>query len=417
MLATLQIIWSSLKMAIIELRVNKIRTFLSLLGITIGIFCIISVLTVTDSMERSIRNDLESLGTDVIYLQRYPWGNSNLSWQEIMRRPKFTYREMGQLRTRMHSAEEVVFIYDQSGKRIEFGSSYVTGSEMIAVSDGFDRLQPIELEAGRYFSTPEINNGAQVALLGSEMWEPLFGTASMAIDKEIKFSDRKFLVIGALKKKGSSLIGGVLNDSKIVMPYFTAQKIVDESRWSEPFLLVKAKSDVPVLQLKDELNGTLRAIRKLKPSDNNNFELNEITSAQESMQELFLYINLSGTLIAIFALFVGSFGIANIMFVTVKERTNIIGLKKAIGAKPSVILIEFLIEAVLLCLLGGIMGLLIVYLGTLAFANFIEAFQISLSLKNILIGLSVSAIVGTLAGIIPAWSASKLDPVVAIRSN
>jgi putative ABC transport system permease protein len=416
MLSTLKILWSSLKMALQELRVNKLRTSLSLLGITIGIFCIIAVLTVTDSMESNIRNDLKSLGTNVIYLQKWPWDGDG-EWWKYINRPQPKYSEMKQIRDKVSTSDAVTFVFSSGNQKIEYGIDYMEGAEMLAVTMDLEKMQSVDIAVGRYFSPSELLQGANVIVLGANIWEGLFPTPEAAIGKVVRFANRNCKVVGLLKKKGESLMGGVINDNTIILPYLFARTIIDERRYAEPFYMVSARPDVTVGQLKDDLTGAMRAIHRLKPTEENDFALNEITTAQDELESIFGNINLGGAIIAIFALIVGGFGIANIMFVTVKERTNIIGLKKAVGARPSIILLEFLLEAVLLCMIGGAMGLLLVYAGTLIAGNFFESFQIALSSGNIILGLSISAIVGIIAGFIPAFSASRLDPVVAIRSN
>lgn len=416
MFSTLKILWSSLKMALQELRVNKLRTSLSLLGITIGIFCIIAVLTVTDSMESNIRSDLKSLGTNVIYLQKWPWDGDG-EWWKYINRPQPKYSEMKQIKDKVATSDAVTFVFSSGNQKIEYGIDYMEGAEMLAVTMDLEKMQSVDIAVGRYFSPAELLQGANVIVLGANIWEGLFLTPEAAIGKVVRFANRNCKVVGLLKKKGESLMGGVINDNTIILPYLFARTIVDERRYAEPFYMVRARPDVTVGQLKDDLTGAMRAIHRLKPTEENDFALNEITTAQDELESIFGNINLGGWIIAIFALIVGGFGIANIMFVTVKERTNIIGLKKAIGARPSIILLEFLLEAILLCMIGGAMGLLFVYAGTLIAGNFFSSFQIALSSGNIILGLTISGIVGIIAGFIPAFSASRLDPVVAIRSN
>lgn len=417
MLSTLKILWSSLKMALQELRVNKLRTSLSLLGISIGIFCIIAVLTVTDSMESNIRNDLKSLGTNVIYLQKWPWDGGDGEWWRYINRPQPKYSEMKQIKDKVSTSDAVTFVFSSGGRKIEYGVDYMEGAEMLAVTMDLEKMQAVDVAMGRYFSPNELLQGSNVIVLGANIWEGLFLTPEAALGKVVRFAGRNCKVVGLLKKKGESLMGGVINDNTILLPYLFARTIVDERRYAEPFFMVRARPDVSVGQLKDDLTGAMRAIHRLKPTEENDFALNEITTAQDELESIFGNINLGGAVIAIFALIVGGFGIANIMFVTVKERTNIIGLKKAVGARPSIILLEFLLEAILLCLIGGSIGLLIVYIGTLIAGNLFSSFEIAMSTGNIILGLSISAVVGIIAGFIPAFSASRLDPVVAIRSN
>jgi len=415
MLATIKILWNSLKMALQELRVNKLRTFLSLLGITIGIFCIIAVFTVTDSMEKNIRSDVQSLGSDVIYIQKWPWGGGGeYPWWKYMNRPEPEFKELQVIQDRVRSASASAFAFSVYSKKIEYKDDYMDGVEMMAVTQDFERIQQPTIISGRYFTGNEA--GANVVILGANIWEGLFGRAEAALGKTVQVVGRPCKVIGLLKKKGESLLGGINYDNAVIVPYMYGRTIVDERRFSDPYIMVKAASGADLGQLKDELKGTLRAFHRLRPREDDDFSMNEITTLSSNLNGLFAALNLGGGLIAIFALIVGGFGIANIMFVTVKERTNIIGLKKAIGARRSVILMEFLLEAILLCLIGGGLGLLIVYIGTVL-ASGSQSFDISLTAKNVILGLSISGVVGIVAGFIPAFSASKLDPVVAIRSN
>ncbi len=416
MLSTLKILWSSFKMALQELRVNKLRTFLSLLGITIGIFCIIAVLTVTDSMESTIRNDLKSLGTNVVYLQKWPWDGDG-EWWRYMNRPEPEYSEMRAIKEKVTTADAVTYLFSSGGRKIEYGADYMENVELLATTMDLDKMQAVDIAAGRYFSPSELMNGNNVVVLGANIWEGLFFTADAAVGKIVRFSNRNCKVVGALKKKGESMMGGVFGDNTVMMPYLFARTIIDERRFADPFYMIRARPDVAVGELKDDLTGAMRAIHRLKPTQDNDFALNEITTVQGELESVFSVLNIAGWLIAGFALVVGGFGIANIMFVTVKERTNIIGLKKAIGARPAIILLEFLLEAILLCMIGGGLGLLLVFSGTLIAGNMFDSFQIALSTGNIVLGLSISVIVGILAGFIPAFSASRLDPVVAIRSN
>lgn len=416
MLSTLKILWSSLGMALSELWVNKLRTFLSLLGITIGIFCIIAVLTVTDSMESSIRKDLKSMGTNVIYLQKWPWDGDG-DWWKYVNRPQPQYSEMKLIKDKVASADAVTYLFNSGGRKIEYGIDYMENVELLAVTMDLEKMQSIDIIQGRYFSPSELITGNNSIVLGANVWEGLFFTPEAAIGKVVRFAGRNCKVVGTLKRKGDSMLGGVFGDNTIMMPYLFARTIIDERRYAEPFYMVRAKEGIAVGQLKDDLTGAMRAIHRLKPGQDNDFALNEITTAQDELESIFGYINFGGWFIAGFALIVGGFGIANIMFVTVKERTNIIGLKKAIGARPGIILLEFLFEAVMLCMIGGGLGLLMVFGVAKIAQNMFTSFEIALSMGNIILGLSVSAIVGVAAGFIPAFSASRLNPVVAIRSN
>lgn len=417
MIATIKILWNSLKMAVLELRVNKLRTFLSLLGITIGIFCIIAVLTATDSLEKNVRNEVQSLGSDVVYIQKWPWdGGPDFPWWKYVNRPLPKFQELDPIKEKVASAGLSAFAFSSGGKRVEYKDGYMEGTELFAVSGDYEKIQALTFLSGRFFAGKENENGGNVCILGANIWEGLFGTPEKAMGKTVAISGRPCRVIGTLKKKGASLVDGINYDNCIVVPYLYGRTIVDERRYADPFILVKAAPGTSVLQLKDELRGVIRSIHRLRPKEEDDFSLNEITAVTQDLSKVFGMVNLGGWLIAGFALVVGGFGIANIMFVTVKERTNIIGLKKAIGARKKVILMEFLLESIILCVIGGLLGLFLVYMITVIVNSF-DFFEFNLSAFNIILGLSVSSGVGIVAGFIPAFLASRLDPVVAIRSN
>ncbi len=415
MIATIKILWSSLKMAAQELRMNKLRTFLSLLGITIGIFCIIAVFTATNSLESNIRKGLEALGSDVIFIQKWPWdGGPDMPWWKFVNRPQPEYKELRYMTEKTHTVQFAAFAFSSGNKRIDYKSESMEGVEFLPVTEDYIKIQSLKIIGGRYFAGKE-NDGANVAILGGNIWDGLFGSPEAALGKVIRVAGRPVKVIGVLKKKGSGM-DAINYDNTVMVPYAFGKTVVDERLYGDPFITIKAKPGVSVKEMKDELTGVMRAVRRLRPTEEDDFSLNEITSASGNLESIFIKINIGGMIIAMFALIVGGFGIANIMFVTVKERTNIIGLKKAIGARKKVILMEFLLEAIMLCLVGGGLGLLLVYMITLVL-NMFDVFPVALTMKNIMIGLSVSTVVGVIAGFIPAWSASKLDPVVAIRST
>ncbi len=415
MIATIKILWSSLKMAAQELRMNKLRTFLSLLGITIGIFCIIAVFTATNSLERNIRNGLESLGSDVIFIEKWPWdGGPDMPWWKFVNRPQPEYKEIHALKEKTHTVQYTAFAFSADGKRIEYKGEAMEGVTFLPVTEDYIKIQSLKIIGGRFFAGKE-NDGSNVAILGGNIWEGMFGSPEAALGKVIRVAGRPVKVVGVLKKKGSGM-DAINYDNTVMVPYQFGKTVVDERQYGDPFIIVKAKPGVAVSEMKDELTGQMRAIRRLRPTEEDDFSLNEITSISKNLESVFAKVNIGGLVIAMFALIVGGFGIANIMFVTVKERTNIIGLKKAIGARKKVILMEFLLEAIMLCLVGGGLGLLLVYILSVLF-NMLGVFPVALTMKNILIGLGVSTGVGIIAGFIPAYSASKLDPVVAIRST
>lgn len=404
-------------MALQELRVNKLRTFLSLLGVTIGIFCIIAVLTITGSLESNVRSEVQSLGANVVYVQKWPWGgNGPYPWWKYLNRPDPNYNEYRQLVARVQGVSAICYNYTQGGMEVDYGQDYMTGASLNSVTQDFNKIQDVKISAGRYFTPSETNSGAPVALMGANLWSGLFGTAKQALGKEVLMGGKRLTVIGALKKYGSSMVNAFDFDNSMIVPYFAAREIVsDRSSGVDPVVIVQAGSKVPVDELQDELRGVMRGIRRLKPTEDDNFSLNELSMITGSLDTMFSGINAGGWFIGVLALIVGAFGIANIMFVTVKERTNIIGIKKAIGARRGTILLEFLLEAILLCLIGGLIGILLVFIGTKV-ASGAFSYTIFLSFRNLSIGILVSVFSGVIAGIVPAFFAARLDPVVAIRS-
>ncbi len=418
MRAALTVFWNSLLMAIGELRVNKLRTFLSLFGVTIGIFCIIGVLATVQSLESSIKNDLSDLGNNTVYIQKWPWGRGDdgkeFPWWKYMKRPEPKYAELKPIQERSSYTSSAAFLLFNSSN-VEFKESMISNVTWYGATDQFNEIQEIKMQYGRYLSASEFASGAPVIVMGYDNAEKLFDDPEKAIDKTVEISGRMATIIGVMKKQGRSMVGAWDFDNIIIVPFNFCRQVVDE-RVAGRFLLVRGKEGVPVEALKDELRGIIRSVRKLKPSEEDNFALNDVTSSSKGMESFFGSVNLGGLVIGGFSLIVGLFGIANIMFVTVKERTSQIGLKKAIGAKRNTILTEFLLESSFLCIIGGLIGLLLVFLITLGLSAALP-FKVGLSPSIIILGLSISIGVGLLAGIIPAWTAAKLDPVVAIRSK
>jgi putative ABC transport system permease protein len=413
---TASIISTSLRQALQELRGNKLRSALSLLGITIGIFCIIAVLTVLDSMQHNIRKEVATLGSDVLYIGRWPWmdDGGEYKWWEYWRRPSMTVREVRAIQRDVPDAGLVTLALSTPNNTLRRQDNEIQGITAYATLAGFDQIQNIEMGRGRYLSSSELDGGTTVAVLGQAVYESLFPGDIDPTGKTVAFQGRKFMIAGVMKKTGQN-VAGFDFDNCIIYPYFAANLDISSLNY-DPMLLVKARPGVPIEDLKVEVEGALRRVRKLRPGAENNFAFNQLSQVSARLDAMFTVINGVGWLIGGFSLVVGLFGIANIMFVTVKERTRFIGLKKAVGARPKVILTEFLTEAVVLCCIGGLIGIGCVLILSLILTHLAD-FPVTLSAKNFTIGVGISTIVGLLAGIIPAYRASRLDPVVAIRSN
>jgi len=412
----LKILQESFRFAIQALIGNKLRTLLSLLGVTIGIFAIISVFAVVDSLERNIRSSVESLGDNVVFVNKWPWARGeDYPWWKYYQRPLPTIQELNILEQRLEMADAVAFVSGAGNKTAKYNSNDVEGIGVVAVSHGYQDVYGFELTSGRYFSILESATGKPVAIIGDNIAQSLF-EGENPLGKVIKFMGQRATVIGVFEKAGDSIIGSSDDDNVVIPVKFGRNFIRLNSESTNPMFIVKAKLGVSNDQLKDDLTRVMRSVRRLSPKVDDNFALNETSILSNGIDMIFSVIDLAGIIIGGFSLLVGGFGIANIMFVSVKERTNIIGIQKAIGSKNYFILLQFLFEAILLCLIGGILGISLVYAGTLIADYYID-FDIALSANNVVTGLWVSVLIGIISGMIPAIAASKLDPVEAIRSG
>jgi putative ABC transport system permease protein len=412
----LEIIWSSLKIALQEFRSNKLRTFLSLFGVTIGIFCIISVLSTVGSLEQAIQKDIKSLGTNTVYIDKWEYsGGNDYPWWKYVKRPQPKQEEMEMLKLKVPSAANIAFEIETNSS-IEIEDNIINNVVYYGVTEDFFNIQKVEVTLGRTIQASEFDNSSNSILIGNEVARILFGSADKAIGNTVRLKQGKTAkIIGLIKKQGKSILQTWEFDNCILMPTGFLKQMIPEE-WANPKIIVQGKEGAPMEMLKDELAGAMRSLRKLKPTEADDFSLNDIDSFSKFASDLFSGVNKGGWAIAALSLVVGMFGVANIMFVTVRERTSQIGLKKAIGAKRSTILTEFLLEAAFLCILGGLIGLLLVFILTQIFSA-VLGFSVFISLDIMLLAIGICIIVGILAGIIPASIAAKMDPVVAIRSK
>jgi len=414
---TFQIVLSSLKMAVTELWKNKLRTFLSLFGITIGIFCIIGVMATLGSLEHNIQSEIKSFGTNTIYLDKWDYssgGDGQYPWWKFIKRPSPKYEQLEPIMKRTPSAKYAAFKINRQAD-VEYEDNALKNVLLYGFSEDFSNIQPVEIMYGRYLSPSEFQQGTNAGVVGNEVAEQLFVRPERALGKMITSKGKKIVIVGVIKKQGSQMLGGWQLDDAVVMPYRYARTIMDE-RNAEPLILVQGLDNLQIAVLKDDLKGAMRAINKLSPAQEDNFSLNDVNEWSKAFEAAFSGINMGGMLIGGISLIVGLFGVANIMFVSVKERTSQIGLKKAIGAKSYIILTEFLLEAAFLCLIGGLIGLLLV-LGLTKILSGAFNFPIYISTSNLVTAISICFVVGVLAGIIPAIIAARLNPVVAIRSK
>ncbi|OAV44207.1 ABC transporter permease [Lewinella sp. 4G2] len=413
----LKVFTESVRQAMAQLAGNKLRAFLSLLGISIGIFCIIGVLSAVDSLEDSLNGSLAKLGDDVVYIDKWPWKDNSGDWWEFFQRPYPDHDDYEALKKNMATASLVSYWTVPGSKALKYRKNSVEGGYLFVTTYEMERIFNIEIEKGRYWTPGEYNSGADKLIIGATIADELFGTID-PIGKMVKMGGRKYQVLGVFKPSGGDLINPLDFDDAIVVSYTNAARFINLKNRNQygGTVGVKAKDGITTAQLQDEIRGVIRANRRLRPREDDNFALNELSMMADALGSFFGVLNLMGWLIGGFSIIVGVISVANIMFVSVKERTGLIGVKKALGARQFVILLEFLTESVILCLIGGLAGLALVFIGTSILNNFMEDFSIVLSLKNALLGIGLSAAVGVLAGVIPASQAASMDPVEAMRS-
>jgi putative ABC transport system permease protein len=415
----LKLFKESILFAFHALSVNKLRTFLSLLGISIGIFAIISVFTAVDSMEDNVQDSVKSLGENVIYVQKWPWGFGNeggeYPWWKYWQRPLPGVKEMQELKDRTTTIDYFSFEAYVEGKTLKYRSNSVENTTVALVSHDFDKIKSFELADGRYFTEMESGAGRPVTVIGATIAAGLFENEN-PVGNDITVMGRKVNVIGVFKKEGKSLLE-TSNDDAVIIPLNYGRNLINIKNDNVgPFIKAKVKANVANAQAMDDLKSAMRSIRRLRPIEEDNFALNESNLLTKNVAIMFDTISMFGAIIGVFSVIVGGFGIANIMFVSVRERTSQIGIQKALGAKNYFILLQFLIEAVVLCIIGGIIGLLIIFI-LATIATKLMDFNMTLTLENILWGLGISGIIGVVSGFVPAYIASQLDPVEAIRSN
>ena len=413
-----RLLFESFRFAVNELRINLMRTILSLLGVTIGIFAIIGVLTVVDSLESSLKASLAFIGDKVIRIERMPWiFSNNYPWWEYIKRPMASYEEYEFLEDNLTMDNGICLFAVRGNVIVKYESNSIGGTALFGVTYGYSNVYETPVEKGRYFSPSEINYGNNVAILGAEIASSVFGDKD-PIGKQISVKGLKFTVIGVMKRQGENLIDAPSNDDFCIIPYTGFKKLYYSGRrWGiESIISVKGSDeDVGLVKLENEIRGYMRSRRGLRPIQEDNFALNRPEAFANIIGATFDVIGIAGWVIGSFSILVGGFGIANIMFVSVKERTHVIGIQKSLGAKNYFILFQFLFEAVFLSILGGAIGLFLVYLITILVPT--GSLELVLSVKNIILGLGVSSIIGMVSGIVPAALAARLDPVIAIRTN
>lgn len=412
----IHLLLESFRFALSALRANLLRTILSLLGVTVGIFSIILVFTLVDSLEKNIRGSLDFLGDNVVRIEKFPWiFGESYPWWKYVNRPKATYAEYKFLSANSKEAASMTIFAERFGVLVKHENNSLSGALLSGIAYDHKDVFEIPVEEGRYFSPQEVERGSNVTVIGYEVAQTLFPN-SVALGKEVKVKGLNFTVIGVMEKTGASVLDAPSADDYVYVPYNTFFKMYSGNSVFGVESKIAAKGfedDEGLIELEGELTGLLRQKRGLRPKEDTNFSFNRPEAFGNLIAGVFDVITLAGWVIGSFSILVGGFGIANIMFVSVKERTNIIGIQKSLGAKRNFILYQFLFEAVFLSLIGGLFGLLLVYL--ISFVS-LGSLDLVLTFGNIFLGISVSVAIGTISGILPALGAAKMDPVIAIRA-
>ncbi len=415
MIVLLRSVASSLGQAWQQLTGNKLRTGLSLVGVAIGIFCIVAVQTAVDSLQRNVVSSLSKLGDNTFYIQRMPWADPGEDWPKFQRRPPLTYDEYEALSAALRTRGDAGYYGIVGGRTLRWRDNSVSGILSVAGSPEVSDFFGYEFMTGRDITPLEYSRGANVVVLGYETARDLFGAVE-PVGREVRVFGQKLTVVGVLAKSGEDLLQVFNFDGALVLPYYFVAKAVNlESNLFFSSLMAKPLPGTSREELQDLVTVALRSDRKLKPIAEDNFSVNSLDMLTGILDAIFGTLNIVGFVVGGFAIFVGGFSVANIMFVSVKERTSLIGVKMALGASRKVILVEFLIESIALCILGGVIGLALVYLAVLAL-NQALPYEMALSPGNVTLGILLAVVIGILAGVIPAWQASRMDPVEAIRS-
>ena len=415
MLIYLRVLKESFNFAINALRNNKLRTFLSLVGVTIGIFSIIAVLAAVDSLKKEIEDTISGLDKNTIILSRMSFGPTEVPNWRREQFPDVSYEEFQYLERILPNLEAISYSLNVPNENIKYEDNQVDNVPIGAVTESYYEIEDLQFEEGRFFNAAESNSGALVLVIGYEIANKLFGNPSNAIGKTIRIYGRRFNVVGVLQKQGAGLFRNS-RDTSVWMPVNVVRRIYgDNNKSTFPQIIAKPEKDADIEEFKAVLAQQLRLKRGLKPDQIDNFFVNQMQGLTDFIDQITGTMNLIGLVISGFSLLVGGFGIANIMFV--KERTNLIGIQKSLGAKNRFILLQFLFEAVILAIIGGLIGLVLVYITSVIASQFTGDFEFVLSPWNMFVGASISAVIGLISGILPAISASKLDPVEAIRTG
>ncbi|PHX92813.1 MAG: ABC transporter [Flavobacteriales bacterium] len=413
----------TLRVSIAAIKQNKLRSILSVLGISIGIYCIIAVYALVHSLEMNINKQFTKYGTNVLFVQKWPWDEftENYPWWKYLSRPVTSPDEAAFLEDKLpiSKASLVAYTFTRNDKVSAKGIS-LEGANVVCVSHQYLAIQSVSVEYGRLFTQEESKGGQPVVILGHTIASNLFGLGN-SVGENLRIGNRVCRVVGVCASEGQSIIDNS-KDEQIIVPVKFGLGMYSYRESDDAQVVLEAAPGIELDDLSMEVSQLMRQYRKIKPGKESSFSVNKITMITQVVSELFGQIQNIGIVIGGFAMLVGCFGVANIMFVSVKERTKEIGIQKALGAPHIFIQFQFLLEAVWLSLIGGFIGLVFVWitfqgLNVLLHMTMGDGFELILSAGDTQLGLWVSALVGIVAGFIPATQAARLNPVEAMRAN
>ncbi|MEM6766889.1 MAG: ABC transporter permease, partial [Bacteroidota bacterium] len=378
---------------------NRTRSFLTMLGVATGIFAISSILTLVSSMKSSITENLASLGNTTLFVHNWPWTDNGEDWYQYVNRPKVSFRDFQKLKQGLKGVDAVGYQAKVSGQEAKYKAEGISSVEVVGITDQMERFGGFNLSSGRSFSPVEYQLGSYTCIIGYEIKEGLFPDTE-AVGKYIRIGGKRWLVIGVKEKVGVPLGGP--DDDDISVPYKSVARAFNlNNRRVDKLAMIKISDYKQLEYIESEITGIMRASHGLKPSTKDDFSINKQESIMNAINGFFGVLEIGGVVVSLFSVLIGGFSIGNIMYISVRERTNEIGIQKSLGATKSFILYQFMTESVIICLLGGVIGLIGVF-GVTAIVQFLITqnelpFNVFVTSKDIGIALGLSGIIGVVS--------------------
>ncbi|MDG1754463.1 MAG: ABC transporter permease [Rhodothermales bacterium] len=402
--------WESTRFALLSVWSNKMRAVLTTLGIIIGIVSVTGMATVVNGIEQGFENDISSLGTDVMYIEKWPWARGpNTKWWEYINRPNLTEDLADALNERSQSTQQATAVVS-TGRSLKSQTQSISSARIKGVQPNYPLVHQVDIEEGYFFSDFDNDGARNMTVIGASIAEELFPFGS-ALGKDLRVDGAKYLVVGILAKEGQGSEANDSGDLEVHIPFNTFKKQFG-TRLRDVSIQAKVLPGFLLADAKDEMRGVLRIARSLDAQEEDDFEINEQETLRASIEPIKNAIFGIGIGLTSLALLVGGIGVMNIMFVTVKERTREIGIRKAVGAKKYSILLQFLVEAIVICMVGGIIGVGLAFPLSMLIGAVLPA---TLDLGTVAMAFFICVAIGTVFGLAPAWSAAKSAPIEALR--